>query len=137
MLALTDFTPENGATLLVPGSHTWPKDRKPTEEEEAQGVMKAGSLVVWAGGLLHAAAENKTDDWRQGLFMSYNLAWLRTEENLNLDVPPHVAKTLSPEIRALIGYEYCGGLGFVDTRLVEREMDEPEGTIARFQAAKL
>src|SRR4051794_22841360 len=48
MWALTDFTEENGATLLVPGTHT--SDRSPSFGEEHRtipAVMKKGSVLVW------------------------------------------------------------------------------------------
>ncbi len=50
ILALTDFTEENGATLLVPGSHTWPRERKARPDEVCHGTMPAGSLLVWLEG---------------------------------------------------------------------------------------
>lgn len=126
MIAATDFTRENGATLIVPGSHKWPHERKATDEEVAQGVMPAGSVMVWLGRTLHAAGANLTqDNWRQGLCLVYSVGWLRTEENQNLDVPPRIARILSPELRALVGYEErpgtTDGLGFFDRHLVDRE----------------
>lgn len=33
MLAITDFTEENGATRVIPGSHQWDDERMPTQEE--------------------------------------------------------------------------------------------------------
>ncbi|MDP3381748.1 MAG: phytanoyl-CoA dioxygenase family protein, partial [Phenylobacterium sp.] len=39
--ALTDFTRENGATQVVPGSSAWPDDRKVQPHEITQAVMKA------------------------------------------------------------------------------------------------
>ena len=39
MWAITDFRSDNGATLLVPGSHTWGKDRKPKDEEILSAEM--------------------------------------------------------------------------------------------------
>ncbi|MBW2245248.1 MAG: phytanoyl-CoA dioxygenase family protein, partial [Deltaproteobacteria bacterium] len=51
----TDFTLENGATRLVPGSHEWPENRIAKESEIAQAVMTKGSVVVWLSRTLHGA----------------------------------------------------------------------------------
>ena len=46
MWALTDFTKENGATRLVPGSVSWSADRRPSDEETVQATMPAGSVLL-------------------------------------------------------------------------------------------
>lgn len=114
MWALTPFTPDNGATLVVPGSHLWPAERKPAADEVVSAEMEAGSVLFWLGGVLHGAGANRSDDWRHGVFLSYSLGWLRQEENQFLDVPPVLAATLDPELRVLVGYTMHGGLGFWD-----------------------
>jgi len=121
MIALVDFTRENGATCVVPGSHRWPDERQPQEREIAHAEMKAGSAVVYLGSILHAGGANTTRHWRRGVHMSYCLGWLRTEENNALAVPPDRARQLSRRARELLGYgvhdaiEDLGGyLGMVD-----------------------
>ena len=47
--AVTDFTRENGATQIVPGSHKWDKDRLPNEDEIAYAEMTAGSVYFTPG----------------------------------------------------------------------------------------
>jgi len=120
MWAVTDFRRENGATLLVPGSHRWPADREARPEEIVSAEMPAGSVLFWMGGTLHGAGENTSDEWRYGVILTYSLGWLRQEENQYLDVPARIANQLSPELKAMIGYDMRGALGFFDPR-VENE----------------
>lgn len=124
VIALEDFTADNGATRVVPGSHRWPRDRQPEDGEVAAAEMSAGSAVVYLGSTIHGGGPNTTSAGRRrGMHVSYNLGWLRTEENNYLSVPPDVARTLPESAQALLGYAAhdalaAGGgyLGVVDTR---------------------
>jgi ectoine hydroxylase-related dioxygenase (phytanoyl-CoA dioxygenase family) len=73
--------------------------------------------LVWLGGTLHGAGANVSKDWRYGVILTYSLGWLRQEENQYLDVPAHIAKGLSPELRERIGYSMHRALGFYDPRV--------------------
>ena len=111
--AINDFTKENGATQVVPGSHKWHKDRQPLPEEIAFAEMQAGSVFIYTGSVLHGGGTNNTDEPRLGVFLHYAPSWLRQEENQYLSCPPEVAKDFSPELRSLIGYSKGGYvLGF-------------------------
>jgi ectoine hydroxylase-related dioxygenase (phytanoyl-CoA dioxygenase family) len=125
MIALEDFRVENGATRLVPGSHRWPRGRKPEAHEIADAVMPAGSAVIYLGSTIHGAGTNATTGaWRPGLHISYTLGWLRTEENNYLAVPPEIARTLPRAAQEVLGYAvhdaiasaggYLGMLGLRD-----------------------
>ena len=123
IIALVDFTRDNGATCVFPGSHKWPETREPLEEEIAYAEMTAGSAVIYLGSTLHAGGTNISDDWRRGVHMSYCLGWLRTEENNVLAVPPEQARELSLRSQQLLGYgvhdaidDLGGYLGMVDMR---------------------
>ncbi len=50
LIAFDEFTCQNGATHLVPGSHTW---TKPVDQqvETVQIEMPSGSAVFWEGGM--------------------------------------------------------------------------------------
>ena len=114
--AINDFTKENGATQVVPGSHKWNKDREPSPEEIAYAEMKAGSVFIYTGSVLHGGGTNVTEQPRLGVFLHYAPSWLRQEENQYLSCPPEVAKDFSPELRSLIGYSKGGYvLGFLPT----------------------
>ena len=112
MWAVTDFRADNGATLLVPGSHTWTGERRATPSEIVAAEMPAGSVLYWLGGTLHGAGANTSNDWRYGIILTYSCAWLRQEENQYLDVPPEVARRLPPALRDIVGYKMHQGLGF-------------------------
>ena len=112
--AVTEFTKENGATQIVPGSHLWEKDRIPKENEIAYAEMKPGSVLLYTGTVLHGGGSNSSkNDIRTGVFLHYALNWLRQEENQYLSCPPNIAKDISQEVRSLIGYSKGGYiLGF-------------------------
>jgi len=107
--ALTDFTAANGATQVVPGSQTWPDDRKALPEEIARAEMKKGSVLLYTGTVFHSGGANVADPLdgngdRWGLNITYSLGWLRQEENMYLSCPPDVARGLEPELAAMMGY---------------------------------
>jgi ectoine hydroxylase-related dioxygenase (phytanoyl-CoA dioxygenase family) len=102
--AMTDFTQANGATQVVPGSAAWPKDRRAQPDEIAYAEMSAGSVLVYSGSVIHGGGENRTDQDRIGLNLTYCLGWLRQEENQYLSCPPAIARTLEPALQELLGY---------------------------------
>jgi ectoine hydroxylase-related dioxygenase (phytanoyl-CoA dioxygenase family) len=102
--ALTDFTEANGATQVVPGSVTWPDDRKAEPAEIARATMRRGSCLLYTGSVFHGGGANVSDEDRWGLNITYCLGWLRQEENQYLSCPPEIARTLEPELQALLGY---------------------------------
>lgn len=102
--ALTDFTFENGATRVVPGSVGWDDDRKPTDDETTQAAMSAGSVLLYSGSVIHGGGQNESDADRAGINITYCLGWLRTEENQYLSCPPNIAKDLDPDLQELMGY---------------------------------
>lgn len=111
--AVDDFTRDNGATLLVPGSQHWDKDRQPEPDEIAAAEMSAGSVLIYTGTVMHGGGTNVSESRRLGVLLHYTLNWLRQEENQYLSCPPDVAKELTPALRSLIGYSQGGTvLGF-------------------------
>src|SRR5262249_19107324 len=78
MCALTDFTEENGATRIIPGSHT--RDHSPAfgaQFESIPAEMPRGSVLVWHGSLWHGGGSNRSDARRVGIAMNYCAGWIR------------------------------------------------------------
>ncbi|WP_426512664.1 phytanoyl-CoA dioxygenase family protein [Dactylosporangium sp. McL0621] len=113
--ALDDFTADNGATVVAPGSHRWPAGRRPEPHELVPVVMPAGSAVVYSGRLWHAAGENRGPATRRALICEHVLPWLRPADNHTLATGPERLRSLTPQLRRLAGVapasEYLGLVG--------------------------
>ena len=121
LYSLCDFTAENGATRVVPGSHLWPAKRKPQEHEVVAAEMKAGSAIYYLGKTLHGGGPNQTQDqMRRALFLGFSLGWLRTKENFFISTPIEAVREMPKRVQQLLGYETHGGIGVVDVGLPER-----------------
>ena len=135
LFAFDDFTRDNGATHLVPFSHTW---TKPVDQsvESIQIEMQSGSVVLWEGGVWHAGGANITEDQeRMGLFISHQVSYLRPQEIQLLSVPADVVRTMPQKLQRLVGY-HTFGLG-VDGRdpidvLVDGVVVNPEARTAKY-----
>ena len=115
MWAISDFTIENGATCLVPGSRHWEDARDPKPEETVVAEMPAGSVLLYIGSTIHGGGANRSDAARFGLALHYALGWLRQEENQYLAVPIDAARALPKQVQELLGYALgTSALGFVD-----------------------
>lgn len=105
MWAYSEFTKDNGATIVVPGSHKWEdKNRIPKSSEITQAEMKPGEVLVYLGSLIHAGGENRSSSPRTGIAISYCLGWLRQSENQYFAAPPPIAKHFAKELQDLLGY---------------------------------
>jgi hypothetical protein len=69
-----DFTPENGATRVVPGSHNWGKtpqealdDPKAPHPEEVVLTAPAGTVVIFNSHTWHGGTLNRTDRPRRAM----------------------------------------------------------------------
>lgn len=118
MWALTDFSADNGATRLVPGSHR--SDRSPDYGKSYDSIpaeMEKGSVLVWNGSLWHGGGANLTSQRRIGIAMNYCAGWIRQQENQQLGIPRPIARGFSPRLRELVGYGvYRGLIGHIDKK---------------------
>lgn len=121
LIPVEDFTAENGATWVVPGSHKW-HDRpvqQPPEVEATQLEMKAGSIVIFVGALWHGGGANHTTSSRHGLNFNFNLSYLRQQENQYIGVPIEEVNKMPLHMQRVLGYQSCNpgvGPGMVDMR---------------------
>jgi ectoine hydroxylase-related dioxygenase (phytanoyl-CoA dioxygenase family) len=113
--AMTDFTAENGATRVIPGSHRFEDKLRFTETDTEPAEMRKGSVLLYTGALYHGGGPNSSDATRHGANITYSVGWLRQEENQYLSVPADVARELPDELLRLMGYAPGAyALGYVD-----------------------
>ncbi len=122
MWAMTDFTVENGATRIAPGSHLL--EGKQTYEDDDPRIVRAemerGSMFFYSGKVYHGAAANKSNEIRQGINITYCVGWVRQEENQYLSTPIEVARTLDDDLLKLMGYQMGGlAVGYI------RDFEDP------------
>lgn len=118
MWALTEFTEENGATRIVPGSHKspdYPAYGKGISFDSIPAEMPRGSVLVWNGSLWHGGGANQSKDRRVGIAMNYCAGFIRQQENQQLGIPLDLAGTFSPRLQALCGFgTYRALIGHID-----------------------
>ena len=108
MWAVSNFDADNGATLVVPGSHRWARERQAKDDEIALARMPKGSLLLHLGSVLHGGGDNQSSHARLGATINYSLGWLRQVENQYLVAPPELARNYSPVLQELLGYAMHG-----------------------------
>lgn len=104
--AIDAFTEQNGATVVIPGSHLWGEDwrERAASAPRIPLGMTAGSAAVFAGTLIHGAGGNQSAASRLAFTYQYCEPWARTQENFFLGVPRDRVARMSPTLQALLGY---------------------------------
>jgi ectoine hydroxylase-related dioxygenase (phytanoyl-CoA dioxygenase family) len=113
MWALTDFTAENGATHILPGTSVL-NDDDGLRVAALQAEMGRGSVLFYDGKVLHGGGANRSDAVRKGVNITYSVGWVRQEENQFLACPIEIARTLDDDLLRMMGYQQGAfALGYV------------------------
>lgn len=127
--ALDDFTADNGATQVLPGSHLWKQTTADADDPRIRTIeMPAGSALVFLGTTLHRGGANTSDKVRLGITPQFCEPWIRQIETMTLAVPPETAAQYSPQVQSLLGYAlYPPFIGYVDGRDPRRLVEARPG----------
>ena len=121
LIAGTTSVKENGATLVIPGSHKWDDKRLPKLEEAVPAELDPGDALIFLSSMRHAGGANMVEDpmdplARRVMFSYFfERGYLRQEENMLVSIPREVVLGMSEEMQKLMGYEASGShCGFVE-----------------------
>ncbi|HEY4345876.1 MAG TPA: phytanoyl-CoA dioxygenase family protein [Parvibaculum sp.] len=117
MWALTDFTEENGATRIIPGTHMADNPVYGGTYDSIPAEMRKGSVLIWHGSLWHGGGANKSKARRVGIAMNYCAGYIRQQENQQLGLPIDLVKTFDPRLQELCGFgTYRALIGHIDKK---------------------
>lgn len=102
--AIDDFTADNGATVVIPGSHRWGRRPPGPDDQVLPVVMPAGSCVFFVGTLWHGGGANTSTSERLAVTAQYCEPWLRPMEAYILSISREIARAVSDDIRRMLGY---------------------------------
>jgi ectoine hydroxylase-related dioxygenase (phytanoyl-CoA dioxygenase family) len=109
---LDDFTPENGATRIVPGSHRWAQlpqavlvDPAAPHPEELLVTGPAGSVVVMNTHAWHGGTANRTGQPRRALHSFYCRYDQPQQQYQKRLLRPETQAGLSLELRTLLALD--------------------------------
>jgi ectoine hydroxylase-related dioxygenase (phytanoyl-CoA dioxygenase family) len=106
MLALDDFTLENGATYFLPGSFT--RESPPSLDEflrDAERVTPgAGDMVLFNARTFHMGGENRTPKPRHALTLNACRSYMRQRFDYPRLVPAEIAQQLTDVGRRFLGF---------------------------------
>jgi hypothetical protein len=109
---LDDFTPENGATRMIPGSHKWGtrpqdvlNDTMAPHPDEVLLTGKAGSVAVMNAHMWHGGTANRTSLPRLAMHAFYCRRDKPQQQYQKRLLRPEVQAALGPALRALLALD--------------------------------
>ena len=105
--ALDDFTIENGATRVVPGSHKWQKFASEglVHPDEVRVTIRKGSAIIFNGNLWHGGAENTTEESRWGVALGYARWFIKPSFDFMQNTPEYIYSSLNETQKKLLGFD--------------------------------
>jgi len=117
MWMLSDFTAENGATEVVPGTHLSGAQPNPNEETGVieQLIAPAGSLAIFEGRLWHGTGAHTAGEDRLGVLTTFCAPQFRQQENQVLGLDRNLWPSLSDKLKERLGFKPWNAYGRLES----------------------
>lgn len=112
-IMLNEFSDQNGATRIVPGSHLTGAARGANPAHASAATGQAGTILAFDARVLHGTGANLTQVPRYGLLLRYCQPFIRQQENMCVSLAPEVLSACSTELKALVGFQVWNTFGMM------------------------
>jgi len=102
---IDDFTPENGGTIIVPGTHVL-EDRPSDDYLERNQIQingPAGTVMVFNSRLWHRGGDNRTTQPRRAINMQFTRAFIRQQVDYAHCLPEQQYAELPERTQQILG----------------------------------
>jgi hypothetical protein len=125
---LDDFTADNGALRVVPGSHHWRRlpqselsDPKAPHPQEVLVTGPAGTVVVMNAHAWHGGTANRTEHPRRAVHAFYCRADKPQQQYQKAQIPHELQDGFTPELRKILA------LDDTENDRISSAVDKPSG----------
>jgi ectoine hydroxylase-related dioxygenase (phytanoyl-CoA dioxygenase family) len=103
---LDDFTAENGATRVVPGSHRRAEgpERDRVYPDEVLAIAPAGTILMFDTMTWHGGGPNRTEQLRLGMHVHYCRSWVKPQRDHPRSMDAQSLQDATPLLIRLLGY---------------------------------
>lgn len=111
---LDDFTRENGATVLIPGSHR-DKAEAPDPSKLVSATGPKGGALIFEGRIWHGTGENTTANEKRHALLAYHCRpYIRQQENFFLGLREDLIESERPAFLGRLGFKQWMGYGRIE-----------------------
>lgn len=107
LFMLEDFTEENGATRIVPGTHKGDgyADDGASYKDEIRVTGKKGSVLLFDGSLWHGSSTKLDDSSRWAVILGYGRWFIKPSFDFRENIPASIYDQLSESRKRLLGLD--------------------------------
>ncbi len=111
---MNEFTDANGGTRIVPGSHLAGRHPDPERDADVKTVAAegpAGTAIITDGRIWHGTGENRTNDHRMAMLLTFCGPQYRPQVNYTIAMDREILAAASDRLKTMFGLKVWWGYG--------------------------